>query len=446
MAFTTNLELRKDIANKIGEHPLMINLWKDNQRKKLSTGINLLPLMWNSETKTIIRPGRKEFKKALPDLDYDTLPMADDIKRMNDSIAAITKQLNDIATRYELDGVQYSAAMMVDTLKGTKAPKVIEQPSKFVFDFIDKYLKDNEGLRVKGSLGVYRSLKSHLQDFQKATRQKVSFEGIDYAFFNSFQAFLINKKIKVGKEHKNLQNTTIAKQLSTLKTFLTYARQHGIKINESYRNFTIKREKLGVVALTENEFISLYNMDLSNNKRLACIRDVFCFSCVTGLRYSDLMALRWENVKGHELRITVTKTKEQLTIPLIGYAVDILEKYKESAKPLPIISSQNFNIYIKELCKLAGINESIQVVRFNGVKRSVEIFPKYDLISAHVGRKTFCTLSLERGMSAEQVMKISGHSDYRSFQRYVNVTEQIKRDAMYKAWGTPAKSLIMEVK
>jgi integrase len=158
------------------------------------------------------------------------------------------------------------------------------------------------------------------------------------------------------------------------------------------------------------------------------------------------MALRWENVKGHELRITVTKTKEQLTIPLIGYAVDILEKYKESAKPLPIISSQNFNIYIKELCKLAGINESIQVVRFNGVKRSVEIFPKYDLISAHVGRKTFCTLSLERGMSAEQVMKISGHSDYRSFQRYVNVTEQIKRDAMYKAWGTPAKSLIMEVK
>lgn len=184
---------------------------------------------------------------------------------------------------------------------------------------------------------------------------------------------------------------------------------------------------------------------MSNNKRLAKVRDVFCFSCVTGLRYSDLMALRWENIKGNELRITVTKTKEQLTIPLTGYAVDILVKYKIQHKPLPVISSQNFNIYIKELCKSAGIDDSVQIIRFNGAKRTVEVFPKHELISAHVGRKTFCTLSLERGMSAEQVMKISGHSDYRSFQRYVHVTEHIKRDSMYKAWGAPTTSLNLKV-
>lgn len=252
MAFTTNLELRKDITNKKGEHPLIINLWKDNQRKKLSIGINILKILWDAKSKAIIRPTRNEVKKLTPGLDYDTLPMADEIKRINDSIGAILKQLNDIATRFELDGVAYSANMIVDAYKRTKAPKVKEQPSKFVFDFIDRYIKDNEGLRVKGSLGVYRSLKSHLTDFEKSTKQKITFEGIDYAFFNSFQTFLIKKRIKVGEDYKLLQNTTIAKQLSTLKTFLTYARQHGIVINESYRNFTVKREKLGVIALSEN--------------------------------------------------------------------------------------------------------------------------------------------------------------------------------------------------
>jgi hypothetical protein len=60
-------------------------------------------------------------------------------------------------------------------------------------------------------------------------------------------------------------------------------------------------------------------------------------------------------------------------------------------------------------------------------------------------RNDMVTLRRIPSMSAEQVMKISGHSDYRSFQRYVNVTEQIKRDAMYKAWGAPADILNLKL-
>ena len=53
----------------------------------------------------------------------------------------------------------------------------------------------------------------------------------------------------------------------------------------------------------------------------------------------------------------------------------------------------------------------------------------------HTARKTFCTLSLARGMSAEEVMRISGHVDYRSFTRYVNVANDKKKTVMQKAWG-----------
>nr|WP_083891951.1 tyrosine-type recombinase/integrase [Echinicola vietnamensis] len=57
------------------------------------------------------------------------------------------------------------------------------------------------------------------------------------------------------------------------------------------------------------------------------------------------------------------------------------------------------------------------------------------MISAHTGRKTFVTLSLAKGIPAEVVMKITGHSDYKSFKRYIEVDEQRKRDEMTKAWS-----------
>ena len=62
-------------------------------------------------------------------------------------------------------------------------------------------------------------------------------------------------------------------------------------------------------------------------------------------------------------------------------------------------------------------------------------YPKHQLISVHTGRKTFATLSLERGMSAEEVMHCTGHLDYKSFKRYVKITEARKKLVMGKAWG-----------
>ena len=107
------------------------------------------------------------------------------------------------------------------------------------------------------------------------------------------------------------------------------------------------------------------------------------------------------------------------------------------ATPLPMISNQKFNKYLKELCKLAEINDPIEIIRYKGATKQSTIYPKYEVISAHTGRKTFATLSLEKGIPAETVMKITGHADYKSFQRYVKVTEERKRNEMQRAWGAP---------
>ncbi|ERM81373.1 hypothetical protein P872_09640 [Rhodonellum psychrophilum GCM71 = DSM 17998] len=125
-----------------------------------------------------------------------------------------------------------------------------------------------------------------------------------------------------------------------------YAKRQGIKVNDGYKDFAIKKDKLEVIALTQNEFDLLVNIDLATEKRLDQVRDVFIFSCVTGYRYSDLVQLRREHIKKDEIKLTVKKTKQVLIVPLNVFAVDILEKYKEMAFPLPIISNQKFNLYL----------------------------------------------------------------------------------------------------
>ncbi len=153
------------------------------------------------------------------------------------------------------------------------------------------------------------------------------------------------------------------------------------------------------------------------------------------MRYSDLAGLKRENIKNDELRITVKKTKELLSIPLNPYSIAILNRYKDRHQPLPMISNQKLNDYIKDLCKQSGINEQVEIVRFRGAKREAITYLKHELISVHTGRKTFVTLSLEKGMSAEEVMTITGHKDYKSFKRYVKITEQRKKVVMRNAWG-----------
>jgi site-specific recombinase XerD len=367
-------------------------------------------------------------------VDYALLPSSKQIDDINNKINSIVTEVAEIENRYELDRVTPTPSQVIDALKKNRSFKTkTEAPSNQVFDFVDKYIEDNKASREPASMSVYKSLKFHLQNFQINKKRKVSFDDIDYSFFLEFQNFLINTKSKGAPN--GLGNVTIAKQLSTLKTFLNYARMHGIEVSNKYKEFKIKKESLEVIALTNDEFETLYNFDLANNKRLDQVRDVFCFSCTTGLRYSDLAQLKREHIKTDEIRLTVTKTKQQLSIPLNPFSHSILSKYSDMHRPIPVISNPKMNEYIKELCKLAEIDDLVQIVRYRGSKKEENSYPKHELISIHTGRKTFATLSLEKGMNAEEVMKVGGWKSYTSFSRYVNITDQRSKVVMGKAWG-----------
>ena len=437
---TIRFELHKPKADREGKAPVRLVYQISGQRKYYNTGHKLLSECWDSKNQKAIYIDKRTTKKLYPAIDYELMATEKEAKDINDDLQKMKNRIDGkhgIEKKFEIDKIEYSATMVIEVLKAEKKPITRkEPPSNILFEFIDRYIDEHKATREKGSLTVYRTLKGHLIKYQNHTRQRITFDKIDYKFFQSFQNYLLSLTKEVDKKTiPLLNNTTVAKQLSTVKTFLGYAKKQGVSVSDNYKEFKIKKEKLEVIALTNEEFESLYYLDLINNKRLAQVRDVFCFACTTGLRYSDLKQLKREHIKVDEIRLTVKKTKEPLTIPLTVYSNAILAKYEAMSRPLPVISNQKLNRYLKELCKMAGINEPIEIVRYRGTKREAVTYPKHELIGVHTGRKTFATLSLEKGMNAEEVMTITGHSDYQSFKRYVKITEQRKKVVMQKAWG-----------
>lgn len=445
---TIRFEIRKDKSDKNGKAPIRLVYQLKQVKRYFNTGKGVLPYCWNVKEQRAVYLNNKEARKIAPETPYYLFLTEDEAEQLNKYLKEISLQVNNIEELFRLKGEAYSCEDVVNELKERLQPKTKKDDrSDVLYNFIDLYIQDHASIREERSLQVYRSLKRHLQDYQRHTGQKITFAKLDYSFFQSFQTFLVTgaglTKNKKGEfvQRTPLNNTTAAKQLSTIKTFLGYARKSGLEINEKYKDFKIKREQMEVIALTNDEFKKLFSFDLSQNKKLSHVRDVFCFGCVTGLRYSDLSQLRREHIKQDEIKLTVTKTKQHLAIPLTPFSRVILERYADRAKPLPVISNQKMNEYVKELCKLVGIDEPIEIVRFHGSKKVVSVYPKYELIGSHTGRKTFATLSLEKGMSAEQVMSIGGWKDYKSFKRYVNVTDQLKKTVMLKAWDADLSEL-----
>ncbi len=438
---TLRYVIRANKVNESGKQPLELTYSIKGSRKYYGVGESLFPENWEATNQLAVFVKDATIKRAYPGVKVLTIPTIDKIRDINKRLDQLRNFIEDIEQRFRLSGVVYSSEMVLKELKELDKPETKKEArTNFVYEFIDQYIAANSATREPGSLTVYKSLKRHLMAYEKASRTRIEFSTINDQFFDQFQNFLAvpRKETLKGKAREiSLNNITIAKQLSTLKTFLAYARKQGVAVPAI--TFTIEKPQLEVIALTEKEFTTLYNLDLTGNKRLDQVRDIFCFSCATGLRYSDLNRLRWEHIKTDCIEIVIKKTKRKKLVPLVipfnPFSYEIISKYKDRAFPLPLMSNVKLNLYIKELCQKAGINNPVEIIRMYGNRESRNVYPKYELISVHTGRKSFCTLSLEKGMSAEEVMEISGHDDYRSFKRYVDITNQRKKETMRNAWG-----------
>lgn len=292
----------------------------------------------------------------------------------------------------------------------------------------DEFVKVNGKLNdwTPATFEKFSALRNHLLDFDK----KLSFEKFDEEGIANLVDFL-------GK--KGMKNSTINKQLGFLRWFLRWCYEKGYHHNHTFEYFKpkLKNAPKQVIFLTEKELEQLETLVIPQKyASLGVVRDVFLFCCYTGLRYSDVYNLTWENIHHGKIEIVTIKTADRIQIEFNRKSQAIIDKYTDvhlpNKKVFPVISNQKMNKYLHELCKLAKIDTLIKSTHYEGNKRIDDVQPKYELVGTHCGRRTFICMALSKGIPPTVVMKWTGHSDYKAMKPYIDIADDVKSSYMKK--------------
>lgn len=293
------------------------------------------------------------------------------------------------------------------------------------FEVFDRFYSSQsvEQLWEKGTKQKIKQLRETLYQFDR----HIAFSALDKSKLTDFVVFL--------RDDKRYLNSTIQKKLTLLKSFLNWATSEGYNKEMAFKAYSprLKNPNKPVIYLDWDDLMHLYNLG-GLSEAMSNVRDVFCFCCFTGLRYSDVANLKRSNIRRDHIVITTIKTSDLLKIELNQYSDAILTKHEEINYPkdmaLPVISNQKMNDRLKELCKIAGFDEPIPITSYRGGERIDKVIPKYELMGTHAGRRTFICNALMLGIPPEVVMKWTGHSDYKSMKPYIAVSDKAKQSAM----------------
>lgn len=347
---------------------------------------------------------------------------------LNAKIQHYENIVEDVFKSFELEGKipDVGEYRVVFNSKLGKVP-TIEKVDHNIFQYIDIFANE-EGHKNAWSPATYqkfRTLKQHLIDFK-----------VDLVFSDFNEEGLLNY-LHFLRDVKAMRNSTIKKQLSFLKWFLRWATKKNINCETTFLTFTpkLKTTDKKVIFLTWEELMHVYAYRVPQNKGyLERVRDVFCFTCFTSLRYSDVANLKRTSVFKDYIEVVTVKTSDSLKIELNDYSQEILSKYKDETfvddMALPVISNQRMNEYLKELGELCEIDAPINVTYYKGNVRYDESHPKYALLGTHAGRRTFICNALMMGIPPQTVMKWTGHSDYKAMKPYIDIADKEKENAM----------------
>jgi integrase len=196
-----------------------------------------------------------------------------------------------------------------------------------------------------------------------------------------------------------------------LKKVINLAVLEGKLAVNPFKNYKTVYKDTPQIYLEANEVILIERARLCKNNHLL-VRDLFLFQCYTGLAYTDLVNLKYNDVSvDAQQRSWIIKPRQKSgivsTIPLLPPAISLIHKYaglKKSAGVIfPHYSIQKYNQYLVEIGDLIGLKKRL---------------------SSHVGRRTFGNLALSRGVSLNVISKILGHSNTLITQRIYAITTQ----------------------
>jgi len=404
-----NFELRKEKKNQNGLIPIQLIVRNDGKRIRKSTGFSVLEHHWTGH-------------RVKPNLKKET---ENNYQLINQELQEIEDKVSKLFLFLKINDIPFSTEKFTELFEKT------EEITQNAFDFFQcftEYIDKGKLIKTPNTIKGQTTVKNYLEFFCKENGILISFDKIDDDFFESLRDY--------SYEIKKMKQNYFAKVIKVLKSYLNWATEKGYNTNREFEKFRAVEHDIDIVYLTFEELMKLYEKDFESD-RLSHVRDFYCMGCFTGLRFSDLSKLHLANISEDHIVLSIQKTKTQNhAIKLNKYAKAILEKYKGTIyEPLPIISSQKFNEYIKDCCELAEITQPFTTHWFVGNKKKSLTQPKCKFITSHTARKTFITNSLLLGMEPKAIKKIANIKKDTVLDKYMKVTEAFTDEQMDKAWG-----------
>ncbi len=388
---------------------IILALSYGGSRLRITTNKSINPVLWNNQKQRAKTNGYPE--------------NAD----LNDVLDEMSATLNSVYNEFVRNNIEPSKDQLVKAYKkklqkGSAVPIIVKKTFWDVFDEFVEYK------RTRVSNDVFKdynnSLRKHLLMVEPQLKRKLRFDdfkNVPNGFMEKLDFYLTYVALNAKKE-KGLMVNTIGKQYKNLRAFYNYCFDKSIIEHFSIKHIVSITEETYKVFLSKEEIDRILKLDIEC-KELEQSKDLFILACLTGLKYGDLLALKPIHIHDDTIDMEMGKTDNRIKVPLNTIAKQILNKYKNDI-PKPKTSIR-FNNAIREVTKLAKIDYEIELVHKHGNTKRTEILKKYEMVSSHTGRRSFCTNLFLEGMPAEAIMVFSGHKSVRSFMRYLKIDSEI---------------------
>ena len=259
-----------------------------------------------------------------------------------------------------------------------------------------------------GTLERYKTSLKHTQEFLnwKYKVSDIDITKIDHVFIMDYDFWL--------RSVRKCANNTAVKYIKNFKKIIRLCMANGWLSKDPFLGYKAKLKVVERPYLTKEEIQAIYEKEFASD-RLNQVRDIFLFSCYTGLAYVDVKQLSKSNINigidGDQWIFTRRqKTDTSTRVPLLPLARELVLKYENHPQCVnsdvlfPILSNQKMNSYLKEIASICGINKEL---------------------TFHIARHTFATtVTLSNGVPIESVSKMLGHTNIKTTQHYAKILDK----------------------
>jgi integrase len=400
--------VRFQLRSKINPANIYVRLTLDrtiNIRRK--SGYIIDPADWSDKT-SLPKSGDEKLKQLKIDL--------------GKLATSIEENLNSAVT----NGDEITGAWLqnqIDAIQGKQKKTYLDRLTNYIQNYVDnlKYKEYPNGKRgaAIGSIKKYTTIKNKIEDFEKYKKTHFYVKDVDLNFRNEL--------LKYFTEVDKLNSNTAGRYIRTLKTVCFDAQINGIEVHKQLAQIKGFSEKASKVFLTLDE-LEIIEKKTFKRSALENAKDWLIIGCYIGQRVSDLLPLTAENINvrnGLELiELVQKKTGKHVAMPIPPKVKSILNK--RNGKFPDKISDQKFNLHIKDVCKLADIDELTQGAKLTAIGEGDDIkwrkefgtFPKHELITSHVCRRSFAT-NFYGEIPTPLLISITAHSTERQFLEYI---------------------------